>query len=148
MRKWGAKVGKEVSVSRHSKLTYPCNIEIGDDTVIGSCTLQAWASINIGNHVIINEDAKILTGNHDLHSPKFEAKLLPIKIEDYAWLAAGAIVLGGVTIGKGGVVGAGAVVRENVPPLAIVIGNPAQIIGFRKCSEFDYHAGKYVFQHY
>lgn len=146
MRMWGAKVGAKVFISRHARFLNPANVEIGNDTVIGDCSLQAWASISIGNHVIIGEDVKLLTGNHNLHSPNFEAKLLPIKIEDYAWIAAGAMVLGGVTVGQGGVVGAGAVVRENVPPLGIVIGNPSQLIGFRRCSDFNYFPSSYMTQ--
>lgn len=142
MRRWGAKVGSEVSISRMARFFNVSNIQIGNNTAIGDCSLQAWAAIYIGNHVIINEDVKLLTGNHNLHSPNFEGKLLPIKIEDYAWIATGAIVLGGVTVGRGGVVGAGAVVREDVPPLGIVIGNPSQLIGFRRCRDFDYYPNK------
>lgn len=146
LRRWGAQIGSEVYISRLTKIFHPFQITIGNDSVINDCSLQAWAPIDIGNHVIINEGVKILTGNHNLHSPEFEGKLLPIKIEDYAWIASGSMVLGGVTIGKGGVVGAGAVVRENVPPLGIVIGNPSQLVGFRRCSDFNYHPGKELSQ--
>ncbi|HEY9727384.1 MAG TPA: hypothetical protein V6D50_13120 [Chroococcales cyanobacterium] len=147
LRRWGTKVGTEVSISRFSKFLYPSNIKIGDDTVIGSATLQAWTTISIGSHVIISDGAQLLTGNHNLHSPYFEGKVLPIEIEDYAWIATNAIVLAGVRVGRGGVVGAGAVVRENVPPLGIVIGNPAQLVGFRRCSDFDYHPGRHSSQY-
>ncbi len=146
MRKWGAKVGTEVFISRSAKFFKPSNIEIGDDTFIGEVLLQAWSPISIGNHVILSDEVKLLTGNHNLHSPYFEDKTLSIKIEDYAWIATGAMVLAGVTVGTGGVVGAGAVVRENVPPLGIVIGNPSKLIGFRRCSTFDYHPGRQVAQ--
>ncbi|WP_199317535.1 hypothetical protein [Aphanizomenon flos-aquae] len=87
----------------------------------------------------------ILTGNHELHTPDFAGKLLPIKIEDYAWIATKAIILQGVTIGRGAVVGAGAVVREDVPPLGIVIGNPASLVGYRRCNDFTYNPGKYLY---
>ncbi len=146
LRHRGAKVGSDVAVSRLAKFFRPDQIEIGDDTSIEDVMLQAWNYITIGNHVIISNGAKLLTGNHNLHSPDFEGKLLPIKIEDYAWIATNAIVLGGVTVGRGGVVGAGAVVREDVPPLGIMIGNPAQLVGFRKCHDFNYHPGKYTSQ--
>lgn len=142
MHRWGAKVGFDVSITRKARFFNSSNIQIGNNTAIGDCSLQAWASISIGNNVIINEGAKLLTGNHNLHSPNFEGKLLPITIEDYAWIATSAIVLGGVTVGRGAVVGAGAVVRENVPPLGIVIGNPSQLIGFRRCSDFNYNPTK------
>lgn len=144
LRRWKAQIGSEVYVSRHVRLFKPYNIEIGHNTVLKRCFLQAWEQISIGSNVVIDEDVKLLTGNHNLHSPDFESKLHPVKIEDYAWIATNAIVLGGVTIGEGGVVGAGAVVREDVPPLGIVIGNPAQLVGFRRCNHFSYHPSQYV----
>lgn len=48
MRKWGAKIGSEVFISRLTEFRNASNIEIGNDTVISECTLQAWASIYIG----------------------------------------------------------------------------------------------------
>ncbi len=142
VQRWGAKVGSGVSIARKARFFNSPNIQIGNNTAIEDCFLQAWAAISIGNNVIINEDAKLLTGNHNLHTPNFEGKLLPITIEDYAWIATSAIVLGGVTVGRGAVVGAGAIVRENVPPLGIVIGNPAQLVGFRRCSDFNYNPSR------
>ena len=53
----------------------------------------------------------------------------PIKIEDGAWIGAGAIILANVTVGRKAVVGAGAVVTRSVPAFAIVAGNPAKVIG-------------------
>nr|WP_242035357.1 hypothetical protein [Aphanizomenon flos-aquae] len=106
---------------------------------------DGWSSITIGSHVILSEGVTILTGNHELHTPDFAGKLLPIKIEDYAWIATKAIILQGVTIGRGAVVGAGAVVREDVPPLGIVIGNPASLVGYRRCNDFTYNPGKYLY---
>ena len=54
----------------------------------------------------------------------------PVRIDDDAWIAAGAMVLRGVTIGKAAIVGAGAVVTHDVPPFAIVAGNPARVIRY------------------
>ena len=53
----------------------------------------------------------------------------PIRIEDGAWIGAGAIILAGVTVGQKSIVGAGAVVTRDVPPYAIVAGNPAKVLG-------------------
>ncbi|MCB1356319.1 MAG: hypothetical protein KDK53_07450 [Maritimibacter sp.] len=55
-------------------------------------------------------------------------RALPITVEDYAWIGAGAIVLPGVTIGTGAVVAAGAVVTRDVAPRSIVAGNPARLL--------------------
>jgi len=55
----------------------------------------------------------------------------PIVIGDDVWIAASAIVLGGVTVGDGAVVGAGAVVTKDIPPYSIALGVPAQVVGQR-----------------
>ena len=62
----------------------------------------------------------------------------PIVIDDYAWIATGAMITSGVHVGRGAVVGAGAVVREDVPDGAVVVGNPAQIVSTARPSELDY----------
>jgi len=55
----------------------------------------------------------------------------PVTIEDYVWIGHRAIIMPGVTIGRGAVVAAGAVVTKSVPPMSIVAGVPAKIIGQR-----------------
>ncbi|NUQ39504.1 MAG: hypothetical protein HUU23_17315 [Caldilineales bacterium] len=55
-----------------------------------------------------------------------------IVIEDDVWLGVGAIVLDGVTIGRGAVIGAGAVVTESIPAYAIAVGAPARVVGHRR----------------
>jgi len=59
----------------------------------------------------------------------------PIIVEDEAWLGYGAVVVSGVTIGKGAVIAAGSVVTKDIPPYAIVAGNPAKIIKYRFSNE-------------
>ncbi len=58
-------------------------------------------------------------------------KFPPIRIEDDVWIGARVIVLPGVSIGKGAIIGAGAVVTKDVPAYAICVGNPARVIRFR-----------------
>ena len=74
------------------------------------------------------------TDSHPLHwKDRLEernelTKQAPITIEDDAFIGARSIILKGVTIGKGAVVGAGSVVSKDVPPFAVVCGNPAKIV--------------------
>lgn len=56
----------------------------------------------------------------------------PFHIDDDVWIGTRAIIMPGVTIGKGAIIGAGAVVTKDVPPYAIVVGAPAKIIKYRK----------------
>lgn len=100
----------------------------------------------IGNYVSIASDSLFLLGtNHQtetittypLHSklvgrtPMDALSKGPIIVEDEAWIGSNAIVLSGVTIGKGAIVAAGAIVTKSVPPYAIVGGNPAKIIRYK-----------------
>ena len=88
--------------------------------------------IRTGSDVSIGPCASLLTLGHDAYSPDFADEGGDIVIGDRAWIAYGALILPGVTVGEGAVVGAGAVVAKDVPPFAIVAGNPARIIGERE----------------
>jgi acetyltransferase-like isoleucine patch superfamily enzyme len=120
------------------------HLRIGNDCAIGRVDIQLHAPVTIGDCVVINDGCRLLTGSHDIHSTKWELTVEPIVVEDYAWLATNAIVLPGVTIGRGAVVGAGAVVTKSVPPLEVVAGNPARPIGQRKVAEFRYRPSESV----
>jgi maltose O-acetyltransferase len=120
------------------------HLRIGNDCAIGRIEIQLHAAVTIGNCVVINDGCKLLTGSHDIHSPGWELISHPIAIEDYAWIATNAVILPGVTIGRGAVVGAGAVVTKSVSPLEVVAGNPARPIGQRSVSEFRYRPSESV----
>ena len=78
-----------------------------------------------------------MSGTHDVQSRDFAASCLPIIVGDYAWICIHATVLGGVKIGEGAVVAAGAVVTRDVDPYTIVAGVPARKIGDRSLN-LDY----------
>lgn len=110
-------------------------LTIGNHSVINrNCRLDARGSLKIGANVSISPECYIITSSHDPHSSCFGGAIKPtaVAIEDYAWLGVRAIVLPGVTIGRGAIVGAGAVVTRDVPDMAIVAGNPARVIGMRQ----------------
>ena len=105
---------------------------VGDHTIINRrCTLDGRGGLRLGNYVSISPEVMLITSNHLKDDPNFGVEDKPIVIEDYAWVGSRATVLPGVTIGKGAVVAAGAVVTKDVPAYAVVGGVPAKVIGER-----------------
>jgi maltose O-acetyltransferase len=117
-------------------------ISIGPHTVIDQgARLDGRGGISIGANVNVAPDVYLLTADHDPQSPDFEGRTAPVTIEDHAWIGTRAMILPGVTVGRGAVVGAGAIVTKDVPPYAIVAGSPAKVIGQRSeglSYSFDY----------
>jgi acetyltransferase-like isoleucine patch superfamily enzyme len=96
-----------------------------------NCTLDARGGLVIGENVSISPEVAILTAAHRHDDPEFRVENRPVTVEDYTWIGTRATILPGVTLGRGCVVAAGAVVARNVPPFAIVAGVPARRIGTR-----------------
>jgi acetyltransferase-like isoleucine patch superfamily enzyme len=107
---------------------------IGDDFFIGThCYLNGVAGLTIGSRVTIAHGAMIFTDSGPNTSPllqkRFPIEFKPVKIGDDVWIGAGAMILPGVTIGSKCVIGAGSLVKEDVPDGSIVAGSPAKVIG-------------------
>lgn len=103
-------------------------IEIGEFTSIGDRTeIHCSNKVKIGNNVLISWDVNIIENDYHVAggSEKAASKII---IEDDVWIGAKSIILKNVTIGKGAIVGAGAVVTKDVPPYALFAGNPAKFI--------------------
>ncbi len=105
------------------------NITIGKGCIVNyDCVFLDSAEIEIGDHVLIAPKVCLATPDHDF--PPEERRFVKtrarrIVVEDGAWIGAGAVVLGGVTIGEDAIVGAGAVVTRDVPPGERWAGVPA-----------------------
>lgn len=112
-------------------------LRIEDDTWIGQGVFfHAAGGIHIGPRVGVGPFVKILTSVHDEAGravPILAAPLrfAPVVVEADADLGVGSILLPGVRVGQGAQVGAGAVVTRDVPPYAVVAGNPARVLRFR-----------------
>lgn len=132
-------IGEGSFIMKRNYIMTPQKIKLGSHSHINrSCTLDGRGGISIGHSVSISYNVSILTGSHDCNSKTFRGVFLPVNIKDYAWIGANATILQDVTIGKGAVVCAGAVVTKNVEPYSIVAGIPAKKIGDRK-QNLDYH---------
>jgi acetyltransferase-like isoleucine patch superfamily enzyme len=107
----------------------PDELWIGRHCIIGrACLLDARGGIKLGQSVNIGSGASLQTGKHLVDSPDFAPEFLPIIVGDRAWIAEGARILAGVTVGEGAVVAAGAVVTKDVAPYTVVGGVPARHI--------------------
>lgn len=129
----------KVSMSSTARILYPQNIYVGDKTNINRyCCL--WASLKariiIGKNCLTGSNVTILTSKYSVsgrrnfrENPSIEQDVV---IEDDVWLGANVVVLPGVRIGKGSVIGAGAVVSRDVPPFSVVVGPRSKIIKTRE----------------
>lgn len=114
-------------------------LKIGKECFIGSNVhIALHDNVTLGNNVVINDGCKLLTGSHDINCPNWSHVKAPITIEDYAWIATSAILLPGVTIGRGAVVAAGAVVSKSIPPYHVAAGNPARLVKERELKQLSH----------
>jgi acetyltransferase-like isoleucine patch superfamily enzyme len=134
----GASIGHLVVLGKSRIGGRLSNLTIGNESSLGRCEIALHDKVTIGRCVVINDGAVLLTASHSLTDPKWGHKKAPIAIGDYAWIATNAMILPGVTIGRGAVVGAGAVVRSNVPDYAVVAGNPAAPMPSQRSPELSY----------
>jgi acetyltransferase-like isoleucine patch superfamily enzyme len=106
-------------------------IRVGRNVFINqNCTFYDLGGLDIADDVMIGPNVSVITTGHPLEPSRRRAVTIgkPIAIEKSVWIAAGATIIGGVTIGENSVVAAGSVVTKDVPPNALVGGNPARVI--------------------
>jgi len=111
---------------------YGCNVQAGARLFMNfGCIVLDCAAVTIGDDVHIATAVQIITATHPL-DPTERASgwelARPVRIGHRAWIGSGAILLPGIVVGNDAVVGAGAIVTRDVPPGAVVAGNPARII--------------------
>lgn len=146
----GMQIGAGSTIHMRARVYDPRNIVIGEDTIIGErATLDgrrqlkgSKGGLSIGSHVDIASEVMIWTSEHDLTDPQLKAIEEPVTIADYVFIGPRAIILPGVTIGKGAVVAAGAVVTKDVSSGSIVAGVPAKEISKRTISSLSYRLGR------
>ena len=129
----------EVNISGSSK-----NFKMGAYSFLGKVHIALHDKVSIGNNVCINDGVQLLTASHNVQDPEWKHVKGAITIDDYVWIATNAIILPGVHIGKGAVVGAGAVVSKNIESGQIVTGNPAKKISKKRCEELNYNPCEFL----
>lgn len=144
LRRKGARIGSLAAVGRVELNGNASRLTIGRECVLGDRVhLALHDRIQLGDYVVINDCCALLTASHDVDSPDWSQKRAPIVIEDHAWVAARAIILPGVTIGRAAVVGAGAVVTRDVPAYHVVAGNPARTVKERQPIDYRYSPARF-----
>lgn len=123
VRVWSIITPTQLYVAPKAELT------IGDGCFLNGCLIAAHERITIGNNAYIAPSAQ-LADSHAFGMSNAAQHTAPIELGDDTWIATRAIILPGVRIGKGAVVGVGALVTEDVPPYALVAGVPAKIIRY------------------
>lgn len=145
LSKRGIRFGDKVTVGSFAVIR-PTNLyggepgeglKVGDRSSIGPYSYIGCSGyIEIGENVMISPRVSIYAENHIFADPKTPmiaqgVSRSFVKIEDDCWIASHSVILAGVTVGKGAVVAAGSVVTKDVPPYAVVGGNPARVIKMR-----------------
>ncbi len=105
-------------------------LQVGKNTDLSNLYIHGSGEVKIGDFCSISSQCQIITGSHDFTDFN-KAIVKSVIVEDYVWISTGAKVLDGVRIGRGAIVGAFSLVKSNVPPYAIVMGNPCKVVGFR-----------------
>ena len=126
-----------VNVNIEKGAQFSSEVCLGDNSGIG-INAQISSYVSIGKDVMMGPECMMYTSNHGMdridipmwRQPFSEPE--PIIIEDDVWIGSRVIILPGVCIGKGSIIGAGAVVTKSIEPYSIVGGNPAKLIRKRE----------------
>jgi acetyltransferase-like isoleucine patch superfamily enzyme len=131
-------LGKGTEIQSGLRVTNPEKVSIGaNGSFAQGVFITGGGGVRIGNWVGFGPDVKIWSVSHRFDDPDKPWLLQgwnqqPVAIEDDVWLGANVFVMPGVTIGKGAIVSACALVNKSVPPYAIAAGNPCRVVGWRK----------------
>jgi acetyltransferase-like isoleucine patch superfamily enzyme len=119
------------------RIAFPERLVLGNHISVGrDCYLQARGGITIGDHSVLGSRVVVLSHNHNYLTPTtlpYDAEEIvrPVVLGRYVWVGMGSMISPGTTVGDAAVVLMGSVVTKDVPPMAIVQGNPAVVVGTR-----------------
>jgi acetyltransferase-like isoleucine patch superfamily enzyme len=150
VRHWYLRHVLKISIGPGASVHMGCfitgnNITVGARSVINrNSFLDGRCGLAIGSNVSISPHVFIVTLDHDPQSKDFMTQTGPVRIDDYVWVGARATLLPGVRIGKGAVIGAGALVTKDVAEFTIAAGVPAKPIG-QRCRDLTYDPSYFPF---
>lgn len=133
LRRFGAKIGKNVIIRPTAQITYPWKVSIGDYSWIGDeVVLYSLGNITVGKNAVISQRSYICTGTHDYNRVDFHIYAEDIIIKDQCWIATDVFVAPGITINEGAVVGARSTVINDLDAFSVYVGAPAKFIKKRQ----------------
>lgn len=132
LRTFVAKLDEGAIINSPFYMEFANHLEMGVNSFINyDCIMLNNAMVKLGDNVLVGPKVSFYTAVHPIDAKQREQWLVyakPITVEDNVWIGGSATILGGVTIGKNAIVGAGAVVTKDVEPNTIVVGNPARVL--------------------
>ncbi len=133
LRCFGAKLGPNCHFYPNSKIWAPWNLVCADHVAAGDgVEIYNPATIRLGSHVILSQQAYLCGATHDYNDPAFPLIAHPMHLGAYAWVCARASVAPGVNLGEGAVLGLGSVATKDLEPWSVNVGVPAVKIKERK----------------
>lgn len=132
LRTFVTKLDEGAMINSPFYMEFANHLEMGVNSFINyDCIMLNNAMVKLGDNVLVGPKVSFYTAMHPIDAKQREQWLVyakPITVEDNVWIGGSATILGGVTIGKNAIVGAGAVVTKDVEPNTIVVGNPARVL--------------------
>lgn len=141
LKKQLSSYGTNIGAARVPKISRVSKVSCGSHCGFNGFTVNGYGTVKIGNYFHSATNVKIMLGSHDYeygdripygshHTHK------DVVIDDFVWIGSDVIISGNIHIGEGAIVAIGSVVVKDVPPYAIVGGNPAKVIKYRNIEQF------------
>ena len=132
------RISKTSNINRKAYIGKGCDIDIGDNSSLGENFQMHNVKLTLGSDIMIAKDVLIMGGGHNYEQIDIPMRMqghigkTSLTIEDDVWIGARVLILAkNYRIGRGAIIGAGSVVTKEIPPYAIVAGNPARILKYR-----------------
>ena len=133
--------GDHIGAAKFIKISRKAKVTIGCHCGFNGMTISGLGGVKIGNYFHSGTNILVMLGSHDYeygdkipYGSHYKPK--DVVIDDFVWIGSNVIISGNVHIGEGAIVAVGSVVVKDVPPYAIVGGNPAKIIKYRNIELF------------
>lgn len=129
LRLFGANIHPKAFIHSHARVQIPWNLTMGEHACLGDgANAYTLGPAEIKAHATVAQEAYLCTGTHDFADPALPLMTAKITVEEHAFIGVRAVVMPGVTIGRGSVIGGASVVTKDTPEWTICAGNPAKPI--------------------